>query len=189
MNNLLGAFEEIQNILGICPCCGELFKLADAKLILPKEKPKDSLYSQLLKQEAGVARQLHDLEMKEAEFEVEMDVISQQRIEAGRLSAIEKQRAVDPYFSGRGVSPRTVKVLFHPVEHIVFHCINDGASDGIEFVSREPKTRLQETIVTSINQVVSKGNVEYHLLRIDDDGNFDVSTPKPRRKRGKSSAG
>jgi predicted Holliday junction resolvase-like endonuclease len=188
MNALVATIEGIQSILGICPCCGEIFRLSDAKLVFPKEKPKPSIYGDLLQLEAGIRLNRQAIEQEESDFEAEMALIKQQRTEAGRRSAQKKLLEIDPYFSRRGVNPKTVKVLFHPVEHIVFHCIDESKdkqeNDGIELVSREPATKLQKTIATAIDRTLQSGNIEYHLLRLEDDGQFTVKTDfKPRLRR------
>jgi predicted Holliday junction resolvase-like endonuclease len=93
----------------------------------------------------------------------------------GRRRAKKRLRKIDPTFSGREIDPQDVKVLFDPVEYLIFHGLNsDRGVDFVEFVSRVPTSRSQESIVKSIDKTIRAGDVGFETLHMKDDGSFEV---------------
>jgi len=48
MNPLVGTIDGLQEILGICPCCGDIFRLVEAKFVFPQRRPKSCEYLDLV---------------------------------------------------------------------------------------------------------------------------------------------
>jgi hypothetical protein len=44
MNNLVLFIDNLKNILGLCPCCGEIFLLTNAKLLFTEKKESKTKY-------------------------------------------------------------------------------------------------------------------------------------------------
>ena len=175
MNALLQAIDGIQEVLGICPCCGELFRLAEAKFVFPQRPPRSCEYLRVAKLEEKVAAEDERLRAARERFDERMEKRRAPLIEAGRRKAKRKLKKIDPTFSGRGVDPQDVKVIFDPVEYIVFHGLNsERGVRNVELVSRAPADKVQEAVLKSIDRSVQRGDVEFETLHMRDDGSFEV---------------
>ena len=51
MNILAQTIDGIQEILAICPCCGEIFRLVEGKFVFPQKRPKACEYLDLVARE------------------------------------------------------------------------------------------------------------------------------------------
>jgi predicted Holliday junction resolvase-like endonuclease len=127
----------------------------------------------------------HDDRLSAAE--VRFDETLKQQKEAlvleGRRKAKKRLRKVDPVFSARGIDPQDVKVLFEPVEYVIFHGLNSTGVRSLEFVSRPPETRSQEVTVTAVDRAIRNGNVEFETLHLRDDGSLEVRKAAAGRRR------
>src|SRR6266478_1813130 len=111
MNILAQTIDGIQEILAICPCCGEIFRLVEGKFVFPQQRPKTSVYLDLVALEGDVS---------------------------------EKE---DRLVSAKNIDPQDVKVIFDPVEYLIFHGLNsEHGVNLLEFVSRAPLSRSQEAV-------------------------------------------
>jgi predicted Holliday junction resolvase-like endonuclease len=175
MNTLLQTIDGIQEVLGICPCCGEIFRLVEAKFIFPRKRPRTSEYLGLVTLENNIATECEILALAEAEFDEALEEQREQLREKGRKLAKNKLKQIDPTFSGNNINPQDVKALLHPVEYVIFHGLNTSEGvDIVEFVSRSPRNKLQEQIVTSIDATIRNGDVSFESLHMGDDGSFEI---------------
>ena len=100
-----------------------------------------------------------------------------QLTEQGRKQAKQRLKEIDPVFSGTGVDPQDVKVVFDPVEYVVFHGLASVYGvKFIEFISRSPSNKKQEVLIESISKTINNGDVEFETLRMRNDGSFEVET-------------
>lgn len=174
-NALVHAIDGIQEVLAVCPCCGEIFRLVEAKFIFPQRPPRTCEYLDLVALERKLAVQDERLASAEERFNARLEDQREGLIERGRRRAKTKLKKIDPTFSGRDIDPQDVKLIFHPVEYIIFHGLNsERGVDLVEFVSRLPDSKAQEMIVRSIDTTVRGGNVEFETLHMKDDGTFEV---------------
>lgn len=175
MNILVQTIDGIQEVLAICPCCGEIFRLVEAKFIFPQKRPKTCEYWELVALENRVADQEDRLASAEERFSEKLERQREQLIQQGRQLAKRKLKKIDPTFSAKDIDPQDVKVIFDPVEYIIFHGLNSGDGvDFVEFVSRIPDSKAQETIVKSIDKTIRTGDVEFETLHMKDDGSFEI---------------
>lgn len=164
MNNEIIRFFAVQrSIFGLCPCCGELFRLSDSKVFL-KSKPKKDWMDILQTRDA----RLDDIEQQIDDAE---EALREKARVAGRRSAHLAIRRIDPVFAPRRLNADDAKVLFHPVDYIVFRGMKDQGTireiillDG-ESISPE-RVRLQE----SIERTIQSGSYEWLTIRVQDDG-------------------
>jgi predicted Holliday junction resolvase-like endonuclease len=190
MSALVHTVNGIQEILGICPCCGEILRLAEAKFIFPKETPKTCEYLDLVTLERRVADDDSRVSTAEERFEEKLDEQRSTLIDHGRRKAKRQLRKIDPIFSARGIDPQDVKVIFEPVEYIIFHGLNSaGGVSSLEFVSRPPETRTQEVTVTAVDNAIRNGNVEFETLHMCNDGSLEVRTALRRKRAGTERSG
>jgi predicted Holliday junction resolvase-like endonuclease len=175
MNVLIQTIDGVQEVLAICPCCGEIFRLVEGRFTFPKTRPKTCDYLDLIALEGKVSDEEGRLCSAEERFDEKLQAQRQQCVDVGRKQAKKKLKKIDPTFSGRDIDPQDVKVIFHPVEYLIFHGLNSASGlDFVEFVSRRPESGLQETIVKSIDNTIEAGNVEFETLHMRDDGSFDI---------------
>jgi len=78
-------------------------------------------------------------------------------------------------FSAKDIDPQEVKVIFNPVEYLIFHGLkSEKGVESIEFVSRSPESRSEETIVESIRRTIRNGYVEFETLHLRGDASFEI---------------
>lgn len=175
MNILVQTIDGIQEVLAICPCCGEIFRLVEGKFIFPQKRPETCEYLELIAFEGKLSDKEKRLASAEERFVERLREQRQQLTEQGRRQAKKKLKKIDPTFSAKDIDPQDVKVIFNPVEYLIFHGLNseDGV-DLVEFVSRSPDSKTQETIVKSIDKTIRDGDVEFETLHMRDDGSFEI---------------
>lgn len=175
MDALVGTINDVQEVLVICPCCGEIFRLVEGKFIFPKKPPRPSEYLKLVALENRVSNQDKALTAAEDKFSNLLEKQREQLIAAGRERAKKKLKKIDPTFSAKNIDPGDVKVIFNPVEYIIFHGLTSAEGvTNLEFVSRIPKSKAQEKILTSVEKVIRDGNVGFETLRMNDNGTFEI---------------
>ena len=175
MNFLVQTIDGIQEVLAICPCCDEIFRLVEGKFIFPQKRPMTCEYLDLIALEGKVSDEEDRVTSAEERFEDKLEQQRQQLTEQGRRQAKKKLMKIDPTFSAKGIDPQDVKVIFHPVEYLIFHGLNSGDGvDFVEFVSRSPVSKMQEAVATSIDRIIRDGDVEFETLHMRDDGSFAI---------------
>jgi predicted Holliday junction resolvase-like endonuclease len=175
MNALVQTIDGIQEVLAICPCCGEIFRLVEGKFIFPQKRPKTCEYLEITALEKRLNDQDNRLFSAEERFNDRLEIKRENLIEQGRQVAKKKLRKIDPTFSAKNIDPQDVKVIFNPVEYIIFHGLN--SEEGvklIEFISRSPDSKEQEIIVEAIDKVIRQGYVDFETLHMKDDGSFEI---------------
>lgn len=69
---------------------------------------------------------------------------------------------MDPVFSARDL--QDVKVIFEPVEYVIFHGLSSADSvTSLEFVRRPPETRTEDT-VTAVEDAIRNCKVKLETL-------------------------
>ena len=175
MNILIQTIDGIQEVLAICPCCGVVFRLVEGKFIFPLKRPRTCEYSELVALEGRVADMEEQIESAEERFKEKLRAQRDKLIETGRKLAKKKLKRIDPTFSANNIDPQDVKVIFNPVEYLIFHGLNsEEGVNLVEFVSRSPESRAEETIVEFIDKTVRQGDVEFDTLHMRDDGSFEI---------------
>jgi predicted Holliday junction resolvase-like endonuclease len=85
-------------------------------------------------------------------------------------------KKVDKVFVPQKLNPDDAKVIFHPVDFIVFNGMKAGSNGdalkSIILLDSEKKTTDQKRIQKSIIQSVEKENYEWLTIRVDNDGSI-----------------
>jgi predicted Holliday junction resolvase-like endonuclease len=157
--NLVAMFQEMKQIYGFCPRCGELFRLSDAALYTVGAPPKTAF------DVVDASRQR--VEQAIDRFEEVKDALRERAVRAGQRQARERLRQIAPSFSERGIDPQDVKVLFDPVDYVAFRGLNGRGVRAIELIDRAPDSARREGIQTSIDKAISRGHVEWRTIHID----------------------
>jgi predicted Holliday junction resolvase-like endonuclease len=180
MEKLFVVVDEMQGILGICPCCGEIFRLTEARLKFPEMQPRTSDYTDYLRAVAAFSHSEKEilaaemrLEMLEEKHITALDKAKEIARDKGRKKAKNILKKIDPVFSGNDIDPQDVKVLFDPVEFVVFDKLNTQEElKKVEFVNHSPTNKREENIERSLLKIIRNGNYEFSILHVDRIGNI-----------------
>jgi len=165
MTEFLEEFQGFRKILCICPCCGELTRVSDLKLIA-----KGTVNTWLDVYERK-EMQLVEKEEKFGEIEVRLREIA---VGKGRKEA-EKifNSAVLPYFSALKLDPFDVKPILNPIDFVVFKGMNKkNLISDIVFLSKKSAYSSLNTIRSQIGKVIAEHKYEWQVARINEDGNL-----------------
>ena len=175
MNGVAHTINDIQGLLAVCPCCGRMFRLVEGKFLFPQRPLKPCEYLEL----ASLEQRLFDagelVGAAEEQFEERLEAQRERLRKRGLRKAKRKLRKIDPTFSGSNINPQDVKVIFEPVEYVVFNGLNsERGVNLIEFVSRSPENRAEEVTVKSIDRSIRNGSISFETLHMRDDGSFEI---------------
>jgi predicted Holliday junction resolvase-like endonuclease len=160
--NLVGAFQEMKRLHGFCPCCGEPFRLSAATLFTKGAPPRtafDKVDAEQQKLNEAIER-----------FDEKEEAIREKARQLGQAQARKRLKKIATTFTTRRIDPQDVKVLFDPVDYIVFRGLNGNGVTGIELIDRPAETSRREKVQESIRKTIKQGNVEWQTFRIDADG-------------------
>jgi predicted Holliday junction resolvase-like endonuclease len=160
--DLIRFYRVQRNIFGICPHSGHIFRLSDCKVFLrtkPKRDWKDELNHESDRLDRG--------EERLDEREEQLREVARKK---GRKQAFQTIKRIDTVFAPRKLNPDDAKVLFHPVDYIVFDGMKTAAMKNLLLLDRSGTTGDRRALQRSIEKTVSRGNYEWVTISIDDDG-------------------
>ena len=160
--NLVDLFQEFKRIYGFCPCCGEPFRLSDATLFhraAPPRTPWDDLDSE---------RELLD-RAKERLFD-DTDRLREKAQRSGRIEMERRLKGLTAYFRRHDIALSDMKLLFHPVDYVVFRGLSDGECTAVDFLDCEPVSVSHERLQRSIERTIDAGDYSWITMHIADDG-------------------
>jgi len=163
----VGLFQDFQRLYGFCPCCGELFRLSDAQLFYQKAPPRTP-WDDLNDERAQLERIAERL-AREAER------LREQATEAGRKERERRLNGLTSFFRRQRIVLNDMKLLFHPVDYVVFRGLGRRACTAVEFLDCEPTSRTHERLQRSIEQTINAGNYSWVTMRVDDRGRVRCS--------------
>jgi predicted Holliday junction resolvase-like endonuclease len=156
-------FSLQRQIFGICPKCEDFFRLSDCKIFM-KKKPLADWMDKITLEE----NRLDGLEEKLEEKKKELQ---EQAREAGRKLAQKAVRKIDPVFTPHKLNPDDAKVIFHPIDYIVFNGMKAPEPiKNIILLDRKEKGKDHRGLQRSIEKVVGHENYEWQTLRVQEDG-------------------
>ena len=155
-------FGSLGELMALCPCCGELFYVSEARPYYDGQKPQSAL-DRLRAEE----RRLERAEEKLDEIETNL---RETAAKAGLQATKRLLRKIDPVFSGSGYDPQDVKVIFNPITYVVFDGMAEGKLKKVQLLARPADNRATERIQNSIEQALQHGNLEFRTLRVDGQG-------------------
>lgn len=168
-NQILDFFTLHRQIFGICPDpdCGSIFRLSDCHVYL-KKRPVADWMDALAREEERLARLEEKLEEREQE-------IREKAREAGRRQAARAVRKIDSVFAPRKLNPDDAKVIFHPIDYVVFNGMKDKeAIKNIILLDRKPRSTDHRRLQRSIEKAIEKGRYEWQTVRANEDGTIKV---------------
>ncbi len=166
MTQFLVWFEEVKQLYGFCPCCGDLFRLSEVD-VYSKTPPPQTEFDHLDKKR-------RQLETDQHRFEERLAGIKENATKKGQAKAKRKLRKMAPYLYDQAVVAQDMKVIFDPVEYLVFHGLTDKQCTLLEFVDHPAETKEREKTQASIERAIAAGNVEWQTFRINTNGQITV---------------
>ncbi len=166
-----------QRLIAQCPRCDELFQVLHARFIFPAKDPGRCEYADLLALQAATSRLGGRLERAEERFASEEAALIAAATAQGQRKARRHLLRIDQVFSARKIDPQDVKVLFDPVDYVVFHGLNGNGVKEVRFVNHEPMSREQERIVKAIARLIKVGDVGFSTLRVSKEGGIEAKEP------------
>lgn len=165
---LIDFFRIQRRIFGVCPRSGNIFRLSDCKVYLrnrPKKDWKDKLDS--------ISARIDEAE---GELLLQEEEIREAARKKGRRNTARMVKALDPVFTPRKLNPDDAKVLFHPIDYVVFDGMKAGALKQLVLLDRRVETADRWRLQRSIEDVVAKGQYDWITLRVDNDGQVREET-------------
>jgi predicted Holliday junction resolvase-like endonuclease len=163
-NNQLINFLQLQRqIFGVCPHTGNVFRLSECN-IFTKKKPKPDWLEEIENAQVRINRASEKLDDREEE-------IRNMAREAGRKEADKLVRKIDKIFAPLKLNPDDSKVIFHPVDFIVFNGMKSGSTKNLILMDKN-KGNSDERLQKSIQNVIEKEHYEWITLRVEDNGNI-----------------
>lgn len=162
-NDLIKYFQIQRQIYGVCPNTGNVFRLSDCQLYV-KSKPVPDWMQKIEASQARIDNAASKLDLRE-------EAIRENAREAGRKEAGKIIRKIDKIFHPLKLNPDESKVIFHPVDYIVFNGMKSSHLKNLVFLDKSRgghDRRLQQ----SIKKVVEKGSYEWITLRVTDNGSI-----------------
>jgi predicted Holliday junction resolvase-like endonuclease len=161
-HELVALYRAQRNIFGICPHSGEIFRLSDCKVFL-RTKPKTD-WKDVLDHESD------RLDGVEERLDAREGRLRETARKKGRKQASETIKRIDTVFGPRKLNPDDAKVLFHPVDYIVFDGMKAASMRNLLLLDRSGTSGERRALQQSIEKTVSKGNYEWVTISIDEDG-------------------
>lgn len=166
-SDVLKFFGLQRQIFGICPKCQDFFRLSDCKIYI-KKKPVADWMDKITFEED----RLDDAEEKLGEKKKDLQKKAQEK---GRKRAQLVVKKIDPIFTPRKLDPDDAKVIFHPIDYIVFNGMKKADSiKNIILLDRQEKGTEHRALQRSIEKVVERENYEWQTLRVQEDGKIKV---------------
>lgn len=160
--NIVSVFRDFRKIYGICPCCGELFRLSEAD-VYAKTPTVPSVIDNLRFKEESIER-------AESDLEEALAGLRNKARNAGEREAHRRLRALARPFTRRRIDPNDVKVIFDPVRFVAFSGMTQASVTAIAFMDRPATTSARGKVQSSLERSLRAGNIEWLTVRVNDDG-------------------
>lgn len=163
---IINFYTSLRQIFGVCNSCDEIFRLSDCKIF--QKSKTDSDWKESIDKEIT---QLDKLEEKLLEKIEEAKILAR---ESGRKEADKLIKKIDKIFSPNKLNPNDAKVVFHPVDFIVFNGMNSNKGDStiknLVLLDKDGKRGENASIQKSIQKAIDSENYEWLTLRVEENG-------------------
>ena len=167
MDSKILRFFTLQRCLfGICPCCGQFFRLSDCRIYRSTKPAGDWM--------DGLDEETRRLDLAEDKLEEKRKMLQEKAQEKGRREANRIVRKIDHIFTPRKLNPDDAKVVFHPIDYMVFNGMKSPDKSrsvkNIVCLDRELKSSENRQLQKSIERTIEKELYEWVTLRVTQDG-------------------
>jgi predicted Holliday junction resolvase-like endonuclease len=163
---IIDFYSSLRQIFLVCPSCDEVHRLSDCK-IYQKVKPS-------IDWKEKIDKEIERLEALEERLQEKIDAAKEAARIAGRKAADKIVKKIDPIFHPLGLNCNDCKVIFHPVDFVVFRGMNNNHGDclikELVFLDKNNKAGQGLAIQKSVEKAVQKRNYEWLTLRVSNDG-------------------
>lgn len=163
---VLEFYSSLRHIFGVCTCCGEIFRLSDCKLY-QKKKPDNDWKEELDKE-------IQRLENLEEKIREKIETNKEAARTLGRQNADKLVKKIDKIFHPLKLNCNDCKVIFHPIDFIVFNGMNNNHGDcaikEIMLLDKNNKSGQYLNIQRSIENVIKTKNYDWLTLRVENNG-------------------
>ncbi len=163
---ILDFYSSLRHIFGVCPCCGEIFRLSDCKLY-QKKKPENDWKEELDKE-------IDRLDNLEEKILAKIESSKEAARTLGRKNADKLVRKIDKIFLPLNLNCNDCKVIFHPVDFIVFNGMNNNNGDclikEIMFLDKDNKSGQYLKLQKGIESTVKNKRFDWLTLRVETNG-------------------
>jgi predicted Holliday junction resolvase-like endonuclease len=173
-SEVLWFLKEQRHLFVICPCCGEVIRLSDARLSYAQEYADDWL---------------DKIERKEKQLESSEEKINEKKKE-WREKAVAKARkrilpqllrGISPILSRLNIRPDDVRPILDPVDFIVFDGMRSVSGiKRIFLIDRASGDKRRRRVQESLKKTIQMDELNWETLRIADDGKIEQK--KERRQ-------
>lgn len=164
-SNIVNFITMQRQIFGICPHSDKFFRLSDCK-VYRRLKPTHDWMDIL---EAENAR----LDSIEDRIDDKKSEMQEKAREKGRENANKQIKKVDKVFKPRRLNPDDAKVLFHPIDYIVFNGMKNNEIKNLLLLDRQTKLVDHRRLQGSIEKAIEHGNFEWITLRVEENGEIN----------------
>ncbi len=160
---LVSILEDFRNILGICPHCGDVFRLTDIAISY-HGRPRRSWLDGMEEADDRISRAEQRLDEK-------LETIREAARERGRKQLPRILRKAEPIFSCRGYFPQDAKAIFDPVDFVIFDGMNRKKRvDRVVLFDGPADDRDREKVQDCVQRTIRSGNYEWKTIRIGKNG-------------------
>ena len=174
MAGLLDTFQAFSGILVVCPCCGELLRVAELSLRYTG-KFERTVLDEIRQHEKLLEKKQEALDRKLDRFEAKEESLREEARERGRKRMKRLIRRLDPSLSTLKYDPQDIKVIAHPVDLIVFDGLNSDGNriKNIVFVARS-RAKSSSGVRRSLARALEKGRFIWETVQVGVDGTVEV---------------
>jgi len=172
MAGLVDTFQALSGILVVCPCCGDLLRLADLKLRYTG-KYERTVLDDLQKRQRILDRKAESLLRRQERFDEREAELRREAAARGRRRMRRVIHRIDPAIRKLQYHPQDIKTLCFPVDPIVFDGLNDGERvKNVIFIARS-RSRTITSLRRSIDSALSRGRCVWETIRVGTDGSLE----------------
>ena len=163
-NDMIKFFRMQMQIFGICPQSGEFFRLSECRISTDKKLDPDWMD----KLQASKKR----IDKQENIVDLESEELMELGRKKGRAKADRAVRKVDSIFTPLKLNPADSKVIFHPVDYVVFNGMKKNDLKNLVLLDRKIKSPKNRGLQNSIRKTVEKESYEWLTIRVERNGSI-----------------
>jgi predicted Holliday junction resolvase-like endonuclease len=167
-SDLLWFLREQRHIFVVCPCCGEVVRLSDARVSY-RQKYADDWLDRVERSEERIEQRIESFEERRKKLRDLSIARARQRILPQLL------RKVAPAVSSLKLSPMDVKTLMDPVGYVVFDGLNSARGcRRVLFLDTGEAGKERLRVRESMESAIKRGDLGWTTVQIGQDGVVEV---------------
>ena len=164
-NQLIKFFQLQRQIFGVCPNTENVFRLSECHIFVKEKRPEPDWLKKIETEQLRI-------DVISEKLDDRKYLVAEQAKIIGRKEADNAVRKFDKVFNPKKINADDSKVIFHPIDYIVFNGMKTGLMKNIILMDRVKETASEKQIQKSIAKVVERQNYEWITLRVEDNGDI-----------------